>query len=366
MRRLSFSVLLAGVALAALSVGGVAAASPRGAVFTLSNNPAGNRVLVFERAADGSLLAVGAVSTGGTGTGAGLGSQGSLTLSNNHRWLYAVNPGSDEVSVFRVNGTHLQLMEVAPSGGDMPISITSHGSIVYVLNAGGDGSIQGFHRSSTGILAQIAGSDQPLSQAAPGPAQIEFAPNGRNLVVTEKGTNRIDTYRVHADGSASAPSWRASAGPTPFGFEFTRRGTLVVSEAAGGATDASSASSYHFRSNGHLKLLDGPVADTETAACWVTVTRDGRFAYLTNTGSGTISGYSIAWNGDLTLLDADGATGTTGAGPIDVTVDRSSKHLYNLNAGSDTITIFNVMPDGSLTAAGSVSTPDGAAGIAAY
>ena len=366
MRRVSLSLLLAGMALAAIAPGGVAAHSAPGAVFTLSNSPAGNRVLVWERAADGGLLAVGAVSTGGTGTGAGLGSQGALALSRNHHWLYAVNPGSDEISVFRVYGTQLQLMEVAPSGGDMPISVTAHGSVVYVLNAGGDGNIQGFERSSTGILAQIAGSDQPLSQAAPGPAQIEFTPNGRELVVTEKGTNRITSYRVHADGSASAPSWRASAGQTPFGFEFTRGGTLVVSEAAGGATDASSASSYHFRPNGQLKLLDGPVATTETAACWTAITRDGRFAYVTNNGSASISGYSIAANGDLTLLDADGVTATTGAGPIDITFDLSSRHMYVLNAGADTVTIFDVMADGSLAAMGSVATPDGAAGLAAY
>ena len=365
MKRLTLALATAGLALAALNPLGVAAAQPGGAVFTLSNSPAGNRVLVWDRSADGSLLAVRAVSTGGTGTGAGLGSEGALTLSANHRWLYAVNAASDEVSVFRVSGTHLQLMEVAPSGGDMPVSITSHGRLVYVLNAGGDGNIQGFWRSATGILDPVAGSNQPLSQAAPGPAQIEFAPNGRHLVVTEKGTNRIDVFNVHADGSASALAWRASAGPTPYGFAFTRGGKFVVSEAAGGATDASSASSYRFHGN-HLRLLDGPVATTETAACWVAVTRDGRFAYTTNTGSASVTGYAIAGNGDLTLLNTDGVTGSTGATPIDVTLDRSSSHMYVLNAGADTISIFDVMGDGSLTAMGSVPTPDGAAGLAAY
>ncbi|HEY7025716.1 MAG TPA: beta-propeller fold lactonase family protein [Candidatus Limnocylindrales bacterium] len=366
MRRLFLSLTLAGLALAAMTGGAAAASpSPQGAVFTLSNSPAGNRVLVWERAPNGALLAVGAVSTGGTGTGAGLGSQGALALSGNHRWLYAVNPGSDEVSVFRVYGTHLQLMEVAPSGGDMPISITAHGELVYVLNAGGDGNIQGFQRSATGILQDIDGSNLPLSQPAPGPAQIEFAPNGRHLVVTEKATNRIDYYRVHADGSASGPHWRASAGQTPFGFEFSRNGTLVVSEAAGGAVDGSSASSYHFRPNGNLRLLDGPVATTETAACWTAITRDGRFAYVTNNGSASISGYSIGTNGDLTLLNSDGVTATTGAGPIDITFDFSSRHMYVLNAGSDTVTIFDVAADGSLTADGWVPTPDGAAGLVA-
>jgi len=356
---------MAGLALAALNPVGVFAVQSDGAVFTLSNSPTGNRVLVLERSADGRLLSVGAVPTGGRGTGAGLGSQGSLALSPDHRWLYAVNPGSDELSVFRVSGTNLQLTDVASSGGHGPISVTARGSVVYVLNGGGDGNIQGFWRSASGFLNPIAGSNQPLSEAAPGPAQIEFAPNGARLVVTEKGTNRITFYRVHADGSASGPDSRNSAGPTPFGFEFTRRGTLIVSEAAGGAADASSVSSYKFHGN-HLQLLDGPVATTQTAACWVAVTRDGRFAYATNTGSASITGYSIAANGALARLDADGVTGSTGAGPIDVTLDRSTHHLYSLNAGADTITIFDVMADGSLVAMGSISTPDGAAGLVAY
>jgi 6-phosphogluconolactonase (cycloisomerase 2 family) len=362
---LALSVALL-VALAAPAV--VGASSAKGAVFTLSNETSGNRVLVWARSGNGSLTHVGSVPTGGTGSGAGLGSQGALTLSRNHRWLYAVNPGSDEISVFRVRGTHLTLVEVAPSGGDMPISVTARGRLVYVLNAGGDGNIQGFRRTPAGILHPITGSNEPLSTAAPGPAQIDFAPDGRHLVVTEKGTNRITFYDVASNGSASGPDWRASAGQTPFGFEFTRGGTLVVSEAFGGATDASATSTYMFRPNGNLRHLDGPVGTTETAACWVAVTNDGHFAYVTNTGSGSVSGYSVANDGELMLLDADGVTASTGTGssPIDAAFDRTSGHLYVLNAGTDEISIFVRMADGSLDDGGSMPVADGAAGLAAY
>lgn len=369
MRPRSILLVLTGLLLALVSPAVTAAGSARGAVFTLSNSPAGNRVLIWERAANGDLLAAGAVATGGTGTGAGLGSQGALTLSRNHRWLYAVNPGSDEISVFQVHGTHLTLVEVAHSGGDMPISVTARGRLVYVLNAGGDGNIQGFRRTREGILTPIAGSNQPLSEAAPAPAQVGFAPNGHHLVVTEKGTNRITFYDVGVDGSAGPPDWRPSSGDTPFGFEFARNGTLVVSEAVGGAPDASVTSSYRFRPNGNLKVVDGSVATTETAACWVVITRDGRYAYVTNTGSGSVSGYSLSAAGDLSLLDADGVTASTGAGsePIDAAFDHSSRHLYVLEAGSDAIGIFRRMADGSLDDRGEVtSLPAGAVGLAAY
>src|SRR5262245_1266203 len=92
-----------------------------GAAYTLTNEVAGNRVAIFRRAADGSLAAGGAVATGGTGTGTGLGSQGALALSKNGEWLYAVNAGSNDVSVLRVTAGWLELVQRISSGGTMPI-----------------------------------------------------------------------------------------------------------------------------------------------------------------------------------------------------------------------------------------------------
>jgi 6-phosphogluconolactonase len=360
--------ILAAMALLVMAPGAASAGDPGGAVFTMSNDPGGNRVLIWERSADGSLHGAGSAATAGTGMG-GLGNQGAVTLTRNHRWLYVVNPGSDEISVFRVHGTHLKLMEVAPSGGDMPISVTASGRVVYVLNAGGDGNIAGHWRGPGGILTPIAGSVEPLSQAGgTDPAQIGFAPGGEHLVVTEKATNRITFYAVDASGAAGAPDWRGSSTDTPFGFAFTRHGIAVVSEAAGGAPDASATSSYRFRANGTLKIVDGSVATTETAACWVALARNDRFAYVTNTGSGTISGYSVSAGGDLSLLDGNGVTASTGTGsaPIDAAVD-GSNHMYVLLAGTDAIAILHVKADGSLVDMGQVSgLPDGANGLAAY
>ncbi|MBA2569579.1 MAG: beta-propeller fold lactonase family protein [Chloroflexi bacterium] len=368
-RTFTLALAIGGLLLATLSPATAAGSTATGAVFTLSNSPSGNRVLMWERHTDGSLHPAGSVGTGGTGTGAGLGNQGALTLSPNYRWLYAVNPGSDEISVFRVSGAHLTLEDVAPSGGDLPISITARNRRVYVLHAGGNGSINGFDRSLSGQLTPIAGSMQPLSQAAAGPAQIEFSPDLDHLVVTEKATNRITFYDVDGAGVAGPPDSRASAGQTPFGFAFTRDGTLVVSEAFGGAPDASAASSYHFRPNGNLRLDSASVPTTETAACWVAITGDGRFAYLTNTGSGSVTGYAISDDGDLTRLDGNGVTGFAGAGssPIDADFDRKSRRLYVLLAGSNAIAIFDRADDGSLTSIGQVTgLPAGANGLAAY
>ena len=342
------------------------AATP-GAVYVLSNSAAGNEVLMFARGADGSLgAAPGAYSTGGTGTGAGLGSQGALTLSSSGRWLLAVNAGSDELSVFRVGPHGLTLTDRVASGGDMPISVTTHGSLVYVLNAGGSGNISGFALSPQGSLSAITGSTQPLSGAGVGPAQVQFSPDGSVLLVTEKAANMILTYAVNAVGQAAAPVAYASAGATPFGFTFAGRDKLVVSEAFGGAPDASATSSY-ILSGGTLTPVSSSVGTTETAACWAVATRNGRYAYVTNTGSGSVTGYAVAQDGGLTLLDADGVTGVTGPGssPIDAAFSEND-YLYVLNAAAHSISGFRVNSDGSLEpAAGAAGLPVGAVGIAA-
>jgi 6-phosphogluconolactonase (cycloisomerase 2 family) len=296
-----------------------------------------------------------------------LGNQGGVTLTRDARHLLAVNAGSNEVSLFavRANGS-LELTARVPSGGTQPMSVTAWGSLVYVLNGGGSGNITGF-RMNKGALLPIAGSTQPLSSSSAGPAQISFAPNGAALVVTEKSTNMIDTYAVDANGVASAPIVNPSSGATPFGFAFSSNGLLVVSEAFGGTPDGSAMSSYEvIRSSGALRVLSPSVGTTETAACWVAISPNNRFAYTTNTGSGTITGYSIS-HGTLALLNSDGVTGNVGAGssPIDLGITVDGKFLYALGSSSHAIAGFSVASDGSLTPVGGVANlPAGTNGLA--
>jgi 6-phosphogluconolactonase (cycloisomerase 2 family) len=334
----------------------------------MTNAADGNAIVIFTRAANGTLTPAGTVSTDGLGTGGGLGNQGGLVLSEGNRFLFAVNAGSNEISVLRLRPQGLSLVDVVPSGGEMPISLTVHRRLLYVLNAGGDGNITGFRIRSNGQLAPISDSTRPLSGAGVGPAQIQFSPDGDLLVVTEKNTNLIDTYTVGANGRANGPTPQPSAGQTPFGFAFGGRERLFVSEAFGGAVDQSAVSSYGVADNGDLTALDPSVGTTETAACWVVVTPNNRFVYTTNTGSGSISGYHIAPDGDLTLLDEDGRTGVTGDGssPIDAAIG-GRRFLYVLLAGTDSIAVFQIESDGSLTSLPGVDgLPDGSNGLAAY
>ncbi|MEW6400653.1 MAG: beta-propeller fold lactonase family protein [Chloroflexota bacterium] len=337
------------------------------AVYTITNAASGNEVLVYDRAEDGSLTFQGAYSTDGLGSGAGLGSQGALALSDNYRWLFAVNAGSNEISAFRVQEDGLELVDVVDSGGVQPISLTTHGKLLYVVNAGESGNISGFEIGNDGSLAPIAGSTQPLSNggagAAPGPAQISFGPDGDVLVVTEKASNLIVTYQVE-DGIAGIPVAHDSAGATPFGFAFDKRDHLIVSEAFGGAAGASALSSYEVDED-DFELISPSVPTTQTAACWVVISKNGKYAYTTNTGSSSISSYRIGKDGSLTLLDAQAGLTGDGSRPIDMALSNNGRYLYAISGGTSTISIFQVKPDGSLVSLGKISVPAGSVGLAA-
>ena len=343
------------------------AASPSafGAVYTSTNAASGNEVLVYNRSSDGSLSYQGAYSTGGLGSGSGLGSQSALTLSHNNHWLFVVNAGSNQVSSFSVTENGLQLVDVVDSGGILPTSLTSYKDWLYVLNAGGTGNISGFHVEKDGSISPLNGSTQPLSNggtgAAPAVAQVAFSSDGSTLVVTEKSTNLIDTYVVQ-NGWAGAPVLNPSSGSTPFGFAFDRHGHAIVSEAFGGAPGASAVSSYQINRNG-ISVVSPSVATTQTAACWIAISNNGKYAYTTNAGSGSISSYAIAEDGSLTLLDP--AAGLTGSAPVDMAFSNNGQTLYALANGAHTISIFSMNAEGSLSAQGAVSVPVGVVGLAA-
>ena len=333
------------------------------AVYTITNQVAGNAVAVFARAADGTLTAAGSFATGGTGTGAGLGSQGAVTLSNDGRLLFAVNAGSNDVSVFRVTPEGLSLASRAPSGGVQPISVAVSGSVVYVLNAGGAGNISGFTASNSGELTPIPGSTKSLSSATAGPAQVSFSPDGRELVVAEKNTNLLDVYPVDANGLAGERTSFASAGGTPFGFAFGLHNVLLVSEASA----PGSASSYTLSRGGVLQLVSGVVVTHQGAPCWAVVTNNGRFGFTGN-GSGSVSAFSIAPDGAIRLVAPNGASAVIPGGINDIALSRNSRFLYALQTGSTPgIQAYRIENDGSLTALGAVAgLPAGARGLAAF
>ena len=331
-------------------------------VYTLSNAAADNRVMVYRQDSDGSLSPVGSVSTGGNGTGAGLGSQGALALSRSNLWLLAVNAGSNDISVLKASKRGLTLLSKTPSGGTLPISVTISGRTVYVLNSGTPNNITGFTLGKDGSLTPVANSTQALSTPAAGPAQIQFDADGDVLAVTEKGTNLIDIFPV-TNGVAGPGVSTASHGLTPFGFAFGKHDRLFVTEAFGGAPNVSAVSSYDITAANALQVISGSVSSGQTAACWLTIDTAGKFAYASNTGSMNVSVLRIGHDGSLTPLPSLGPT--PAGGTIDSAFSGDGRFLNVLTGNAASIVTFRVKPDGSLQSIGTVSAPPAAVGLAA-
>lgn len=341
--------------------------NPTGAVYVQTNGADKNEVVAYRRVAGGKLELLGTFATGGKGTGVPrLGSQGSVILSHDGRWLLVTNVGSDELSVFAVAGSGLSLVHRVGSGGDMPFSLALHGHLLYVLNAGGSGNITAFTLGSNGHLKPLAHSTRHLSGSvtgsttAPAPAQVAFSPDGGTLVVTEKATSLIDTYIIGSNGLATGPTVHHSSGETPFGFAFRSDGIFVVTEAHNAATGEASASSYSLA--GGFRVVSGSVPDTQTDVCWTVITSDGKYAYITNFGSGTLSSYRIAGHGEITLLKAVAGRTAHAQGPRDQGFSRDGRYLYTIdvgfaNAASRAVNAFRVGSDGSLTKVGVFPLP---------
>jgi 6-phosphogluconolactonase (cycloisomerase 2 family) len=315
---------------------------------------AGNAIQVYRRAADGTLTAAEVVATGGLGAGNSLGSQGAIVIDGRH--LLVVNAGDSTVSSFVIGRRGLELRDVESSGGTRPVSVTVHDDTVVVLNAGSD-SISALHLNGRGDLRPIEGSTRSLSGSGVGGAQVQFADDGESVVVTEKTTSKIDVFEVD-EGEIGEASVFDSAGAVPFGFDIDRRGHVVVSEAAPGAL-----SSYRLR-DGQLAVVTSSLPDTQRAACWVEISRDGRWAYTTNAASATVSSYRVARDGSLSLVAAVAAT--TGAGPTDIAQSDDGAFLY-VRVGSGTVDAYAIGGDGSLTSIGQIAgaTSVGTAGLAA-
>jgi 6-phosphogluconolactonase len=329
------------------------------AVFVMSNAADRNEVIAYARATDGSLQETHRFPTGGRGSGGNhdpLESQGSLTLSQDHSLLFAVNAGSGEVSVFRVHGSTLVLSDKVLSEGGEPNAIAQRGNLVYVVNTGGSSSVAGFLLEG-GHLHYIKNSLTFLSTNTSGAASIAFTPDGQFLAVTERLTNNIDVFKVLADGKLSPIVINPSAGPGAFAVSFAPEGVAIVSETGpANVTNGSAVSSYSILPNGTLSAISTSVPTLGAANCWNAVTPDGRFVYVSNAGSSTISGFAISATGVLFALPGTVVgENPNGAGNLDIAVSADGKFLYTLNSSDGTIGIFAIQKDGTLSNVGSAS-----------
>jgi len=335
------------------------------AVFVMTNDADANAVIAYERTPYGTLRSPHRYETGGRGSGGTvdpLGSQGSLTLSEDGSLLFAANAGSGTVSVFRVFGTRLALLDRANSGGSEPNAVAQHGKVVYVLNTAASSSVVGF-RLFDGRLVRIPDSQRFLSGNFVNSASLAFTPDGRFLVVTERTTNSIDVFRVQLDGRLSAITVNPSAGPGAFSAVIAPNGAVIVAETGtGGATSATS--SYTIGADATLLPVSVSLPTFGAANCWNVVTPDGRFVYTSNAGTGSIAGFEIGAGGALRPIGST-IVGVNPAGSVnlDITISADGRFLYSLNAGTGAIGMFSIVSDGSLVNLGALGGLPAAAGL---
>ncbi len=363
------AVLLAfGVAVVAPAV---ASAHPsRGPFVYVNDNTAGtNTVAAFVRHANGGLTPVpgSPFNAGGAGSGAGLASQGAIQVSSDGRYVLAVDAGSNQISVLRIERSGaLRLVRggVVFSGGAQPVSVAEHDGLVYVANAGAtDSNYTGFTLTDGGHLRPLAGSTVSLPASAQ-PGDVLFNSTGTSLIGARVGTSQIDSFRVAFDGRliAALGSPFAAQGAGPFGSEFrpTNPEQLFVSNAHNAAGDGT-ISAFHVARDGTLSSIgSSPFADQQTAPCWVEISHDGEFLFTVNTGSGSISRYSIVRDGTLTLLGSTQVSSQAGVGAVDARLSTNGRTLYVDESRVDALGVFAVN-GGQLTEQGTVALPAGAA-----
>ena len=388
------ALLIFGVALLFISPPASADPTP-GAVYT-ETNQVNNEVVVYARGAIGSLSEVQRIGTEGAGSPVNnppfpqnhLDAVNEVELAENGRLLFVVNAGSDQVSSFRVGPKgRLTFADIESSGGNHPVSVDSHKGLLYGLNeldqSGND--LSGLRYTPSGKMTPIPDSTQQLDTpfsanngaGFPEPLsdQVLFSPDGGTLIVPERTSNffqgQIDTFAVGSDGTLGEAQANASNDFIPFGMAFDNKGHLIV--ANGGSPLVvppfqGSGSSYNL-SGTTLTAIGPAVSSQAQGTCWVSITDNGKYAFMSDQNTAEITRFAIGQGGDLTWL---GNTDNTGPGS-DTALSENSRYLYVLNvlnadgAGHATIDRFRVKPDGSLVLLGTTDSdvPDSASGLAA-
>jgi hypothetical protein len=332
-----------------------------GAVFVQTDDLAHNAIIAYDRAADGTLTKAGTYATGGAGAAVAgavvdpLASQGSLTLDRRHGLLFAVNGGSDTVTVFGVDGSKLVRRQILPTRGDLPVSVGVSGDLVYVLNARGGGSITGFSIAGRHV-EPLSGSTRALNLAPNAnpeflqtPSQVAITPGRDAVVVATKTHGTLVVFPLNVHGRPAAAPVVTPSGTVPFALSFDRSRHLLVVDATGFA------SSYTVNRNGSLALVSKVGPTGQAAACWTVFVRGT--LYAANAGSNSITAFRDH-RGQLSISDATAAT--TGAGPVDIAASRNGHFIYQLTGGSGQVNQYRRGSDGSLTLIGTVDTGLGA------
>ena len=104
--------------------------------------------------------------------------------------------------------------------------------------------------------------------------------------------------------------------------------------------NSAAVSTYQLTNQDTLNVVTPSVANGQAASCWISLTGTGH-AFISDTGSGTISSYQVAADGNLTLINAVAAT-VAGGAPIDSAFASGGGCMYVEDSMLGRILIYRV------------------------
>lgn len=285
----------------------------------------------------------------------------SLALHPSGNFLYAANPGQggtieNDISLFDIakDGT---LAEVSPRTALGPTAsqpkllvMDPGGAFLYVMNTGSSNISVFAIDSGSGALTQVI----PGSPFSIGATLLNMAlsPSGNFLFVSLAGSPNgfIATYSVNA-GQLSLVGLTSTSGLNPYGLAVDASGTHVY--AGNNNASSSSIAVFSVDSSGTLTPVQGsPISDGYSNPVDMMFDPSGKFLYVANQGSNNVAVFSIDANGlplALTTSTTTNAFGTE-ASPSFLAADPTGKYIYVGNQGTTAgIQAFSVS-NGVLTA----------------
>lgn len=313
-------------------------------VVTMTNDPETNQINVYDADSRDLLQTLSTHGKGGVGGNA----RGIRQLDGTVVAL--VNNGSNTVALFRRDGDRLRFDKVV-STSSAPVSVDFGNDHLYVAGATTVDSFVLHEKSVQGLdgtidLALAGGGLPPAGSTA----QIGVL-GERQLLVTLKTDPEPGTVDiVSLDRGAVTGSPAAVSAPqgtlTPFGFATYRDGSALI-------TLAHSNQDGLFRDGAFASVI----AAGQAASCWMT--RVGKYVFVANTGSRTIS--RLVGTGNNVFIDASIAANVPTGAPADIDGDAGVLGVIDHGAGQSHLSLFSYNQFGELAPAGApivVGVPD--------
>jgi hypothetical protein len=340
-RRNALGVIAVILAFAAGGAGIYASgAHGRTLVVTMTNDPSANQIRVYDAQ---SHVLLQTLSTHGNG---GVGGNARGIKQHDGRLVAVVNNGSNSVALFRRDGDVLKFDKVV-STTSAPVSVDFGNDHLYVAGAATVDSYVLHQNSVVGLdgttdLALAGGGAPPAGSTA----QVGVI-SDRQLLITLKTDPDPGTVDIIAldRGRVSGLAPTAVSAPdgtlTPFGFATYPDGTALI-------TLAHSNQDGLFRDGSFTSVI----AAGQAASCWMT--RAGKYVFVANTGSRTIS--RLVGTGNNIFVDGLVAAQIPTGAPADIDADSGVLGVIDHGAGQSHLSVFTYNRFGELAASGTTIT----------